>query len=681
MFTTLAAITLLAQQRAGAGYFIHQSNAANTTGSSTVIDQPASNGRQERILIITQNYNPNGPSGVYNTHPVGVGFNSATNKWSIENQDRASLPTNCAFNVEVFEPDDHHFVHRATTQNTIGNTTWIGSGFLTLHPNVTFFVTPVQNPRPETPGVNAPVVYDSSPIAVVYEGSAWGIRNLNGQAIAPGSAFNVAIEPGVQLNGSGSNILAHTIKTGLRVLSNNITATPIWDPETKASSIGTWWNGTEHVLFAEDQLALGARSRFMVRSVGVPVSNIAATTFANFVHRTDSEPCLSSAASTTNHSAVKVASTGSKVVVVYSQSDSRGSRIVANYSSDNGATFGGPMVIGSGDSVIANLQMSNAGDHVLAAWTQNGEIRTVESTNGGQQFGPQISRVTAPVTQLACSSIVGSGGYVVWRTETGATKLLNVTSGATTEIFGAAVNESPTIVSRGNDVLVGITLVSKGQDIRIFESHDGGRTFVSDIIRENDSDQWNPLLVADAERVGLSWQSNELATYYVQGELGGWTGMYRPSTGVATFGINLQPENQRWIDRDFSHRNDLHPSIALGQGGIGFAWLTKMTVANGSVHQSVCSQVGNGPVSRLGDDFVDLKSLHTSWVGRTFGIVIENSGVIRSSLGGPVTTLSDPTQIATNPESAGGPEYLYVAYLQRAGDVFQVHFKRVPAPH
>ena len=101
----------LAAVSAGAGFqvvvpredeaFIHRSTRENISGSSTYIDNPLANGKPDAGLSVTQNWNPGGGGGVYNDHPVGVGYDTDRGKWKIYNEDGSAIPEGAAFNVTV----------------------------------------------------------------------------------------------------------------------------------------------------------------------------------------------------------------------------------------------------------------------------------------------------------------------------------------------------------------------------------------------------------------------------------------------------------------------------------------------------------------------------------------------------------------------------------------------------
>jgi hypothetical protein len=93
------------------GAFVHIAKQANTTANWTLIDHPMTNGNRDAILSVTQYWNPDGSSGVYNRQPIGVWYIDAkqhpslekdANKWAIFNQDTdQNMPIGAAFNVFV----------------------------------------------------------------------------------------------------------------------------------------------------------------------------------------------------------------------------------------------------------------------------------------------------------------------------------------------------------------------------------------------------------------------------------------------------------------------------------------------------------------------------------------------------------------------------------------------------
>jgi sortase A len=80
---------------------VHRAGPDNTEDNSTSLDDPLVNGKPEAILSVTQNWNPGGGSGTYNDHPVGVRYDSGSQRWEIYNTDGSAMPKGAAFNVAV----------------------------------------------------------------------------------------------------------------------------------------------------------------------------------------------------------------------------------------------------------------------------------------------------------------------------------------------------------------------------------------------------------------------------------------------------------------------------------------------------------------------------------------------------------------------------------------------------
>ncbi|MBA2440867.1 MAG: hypothetical protein H0V53_00450 [Rubrobacter sp.] len=84
--------------------FVHRATAENTSGNSTYLDSPLAEEDPEAVLLVTQNWNPEGGAGTYNDHPVGVWYDPDAQEWAIFNQDLAAMPDGASFNVLVL-PD------------------------------------------------------------------------------------------------------------------------------------------------------------------------------------------------------------------------------------------------------------------------------------------------------------------------------------------------------------------------------------------------------------------------------------------------------------------------------------------------------------------------------------------------------------------------------------------------
>ena len=215
--------------------FVHKATSANSTGHVTDIDHPLSNNDPNAIVFITPNWNPGGVGGTYNNHNIGVYYEgSPINKWSIFNQDIATMPNDAAFNVLIPHPDASVFVHKATTANTSGHITTIDYPLTNNKPNAILLVTPNWNPG------NVGGTYNNHPIGVYYTGGKWTIFNQDFAAMPPNAAFNVIVPrpgPGEAVfvhQASAVNTASHVTYIDHPLTNGNPTAlvlvTPNWNP-------------------------------------------------------------------------------------------------------------------------------------------------------------------------------------------------------------------------------------------------------------------------------------------------------------------------------------------------------------------------------------------------------------------------------------------------------------------
>lgn len=185
--------------------FVHQATASNISLHTTTVDHPLLNGNPNAIVLVTQNYNPGGVGGTYNSHPIGVYYSSG--KWRIFNQDAVNMPTNASFNVLVPDTRTDVFVQKRAASD-VSYATMIDHPLLNNNPNAIFLVTPNWNPG------NGSGIYNNHAIHVWYNAIAgkWLIRNQNSASMSVGAGFNVLIPP------PGANVFVH------KATASNITS-------------------------------------------------------------------------------------------------------------------------------------------------------------------------------------------------------------------------------------------------------------------------------------------------------------------------------------------------------------------------------------------------------------------------------------------------------------------------
>ncbi|MCS6847109.1 MAG: hypothetical protein RMN52_05265, partial [Anaerolineae bacterium] len=212
-------------------HFLHVATSANISGHSTYIDHPALNGNPGAIFLVTQNWNPGGVGGTYNSNPIGVWYNALQNKWAVFNQNLAAMPPGAAFNVFVPAAGSHVFVHTATAGNISGNSTMIDHPLLNNNPNALVLVT--QNFNPGGGGGT----YNNKHIGVWYTGTKWAIFNQDLAAMPTNASFNVVVAgstAAVVHTATAENSSAQSTFIDHPLLNGNPNAifavTPNWNP-------------------------------------------------------------------------------------------------------------------------------------------------------------------------------------------------------------------------------------------------------------------------------------------------------------------------------------------------------------------------------------------------------------------------------------------------------------------
>ena len=274
------AISLAAASSPGV-QFVHVATAANISGAATSIDHPLLNNDPNAVIIATPNWNPGGGSGVYNDHPIAVGYLSP--KWLIVNQDIAPMPAYAAFNVLVPKAGPNAFVHAATATNTFHNYTLIDNPLTNGKPNAKILVTPADTTN-------------SRPIGVWYNGTKWGIFNQDSANMPTGTFFNVFVIPETYAGGFVHQATAANISGNYTVIDHPLIngnpnaivfVTPNWNPGNVGGTynnhnIGIWYSSSQQkwAIFNQDLAAMPVNAAFNVL-VLVPQSDV-------FVHKATS---------------------------------------------------------------------------------------------------------------------------------------------------------------------------------------------------------------------------------------------------------------------------------------------------------------------------------------------------------------------------------------------------------
>lgn len=173
------------------GTFIWKATASNSSGDYTILDNAATNGNPDAIILLTHNWNPGGGSGIYDSHALGVFYiKSPTNKWAIYHQDLTAIPSNASYNVYATTADGTtRFVQHACAATCAYDYITINSPASNSKPDAIVFTTANWNPG----GIGG--VYDNHHLGVFYASSAhqWAVFHQDKAAYIANTSFNVMI--------------------------------------------------------------------------------------------------------------------------------------------------------------------------------------------------------------------------------------------------------------------------------------------------------------------------------------------------------------------------------------------------------------------------------------------------------------------------------------------------------
>ncbi len=242
--------------------FVHIATADNTYYHFTTLDHPLLNGNPNAIFLVTPNWNPGGATGVW--------YDTSQNKWTIFNQDGATMSVGASFNVLIPTPGTHVFVHTATSGNISGNSTYLNHSLLNGNPNAIVLVTQNFNPG----GVGG--TYNNHAIGVWYNisQSKWAIFNQDLAAMPPNASFNVVVANPASTafvhKATSGNIAGHITYLNHPLLNGNPNAiflvTPKWNPGGAFNDhpIGVWYTDSKWAIFNQDLANMPLNASFNV---------------------------------------------------------------------------------------------------------------------------------------------------------------------------------------------------------------------------------------------------------------------------------------------------------------------------------------------------------------------------------------------------------------------------------
>jgi hypothetical protein len=198
-------------------HFVWTATSSNTIdGFITEIDNAATNGNPNAILLATPVYNAGGVCGCVNmTDPIAVYYLSGDQKWGIIDADISTgdIPVGAEFNVLVVQnPNNSVFTATATSGNITGNgftlnqssTLGQGGALLQVTQNYTPGGHQVPSVNPHVPGV----VY-----GLGKKGNKWAIQNVDNGTMPAGASYNVMVGSAASNGGKAKLLTGDTSDT------------------------------------------------------------------------------------------------------------------------------------------------------------------------------------------------------------------------------------------------------------------------------------------------------------------------------------------------------------------------------------------------------------------------------------------------------------------------------------
>lgn len=247
-----SAYHILVADESKATVFQHTARPNNITSNWTIITNPATDGKPNARLLVTQILIDTA-GNTYNNHEIGVWYNGS--KWGIFNQDLATMPNGASFNVMVLD-EQSSILHKATTDNILSATTKIDHPYLNNNPNALIYITQNWNPG------GGSGVYNSKKVGVYYYGNNWSIFNEDFSAMTPNTYYNVYIGSPYFVHKSDSTNISGDLTTFDNPIINTDSSARIfvmhnWNPYGTGTSVfnktlGVYHNGSEWGIYTED---------------------------------------------------------------------------------------------------------------------------------------------------------------------------------------------------------------------------------------------------------------------------------------------------------------------------------------------------------------------------------------------------------------------------------------------
>ena len=253
-------------QAAGAKALKFTASGANTSGSVMTLDHPALNGKPKLNLIINHRYG----AGGRNAHLAGVQYNSTTGRWQIRNEDGVAIAAGAGFNVLLVPGAKRWSVAPLTTWDYIAYFPTLAKN----KPNSLLLATHLIHTGNGYGGVP---LTDS--FSTFWNGTEWSIYTDN-IADIKAVAFNIADVTKLKAGNVSSSfkvitnvantsfdavVLDHPLLNGKP--NAVVFARHMWQSEYLTTEAGVYYNGTNWVIYNEDNSNMDTGHAFVVTVV------------------------------------------------------------------------------------------------------------------------------------------------------------------------------------------------------------------------------------------------------------------------------------------------------------------------------------------------------------------------------------------------------------------------------
>jgi len=244
---------------------LQTATSGNIVASTTEIDNPYLNNNPNAIIYVTQNFNPGGGAGVYNTANISTYYSPNSHKWTIYNENHNTMVLNSKYNLYFGSPS---FVHKTLANNISGALTKFDNPLVNRDDSAFIFALHNWNPFG-----SATSAYDKE-LGVYYNGSVWGIFSQDASVMPEGIYFNTAVAPKTDSvflhTTTASNINSNYTTIDNPLLNGNPNAKILVQHRFMSSynniNVGVWYNtgSSKWTIFNQDYSAMAAGKDFNV---------------------------------------------------------------------------------------------------------------------------------------------------------------------------------------------------------------------------------------------------------------------------------------------------------------------------------------------------------------------------------------------------------------------------------